>query len=357
MLQRHCAKHIYIVPDGLKELMSDISREVLRSQPTNMDTFIADYLDALIITRENARVAARLVQSITEISTTTYDILKTTGLSRHEADRIARIIQGAFRKHLREQPVAYRSSDEQIEEVQEINLVSDILDEAKFPPGIAEQAAVIIQNAYRNYKQRREKEKELLHGIIDWRVAARSAIRLYRQTGVTHGEANRAATLIKAAYKGYYNRKMMKTLAKKQKDEEEKEEEEEVEVENVIDDDMLYCDSAAKSEKSVKLNYDSIIPHVDFDEIGFSELSEDNIEEPKDSTASVVVANALQSILRQVVDQTEKNVKPKFVGASLIPLDEEESEKVIDSFSVQDVGHHHDYVNASAYDVNDEINN
>lgn len=55
MLQRHCAKFIYIVPDGLRELMSDISREVIRTQPENVYTYIADYLDALMITRENAR--------------------------------------------------------------------------------------------------------------------------------------------------------------------------------------------------------------------------------------------------------------------------------------------------------------
>lgn len=40
-------------------------------------------------------------------------------------------------------------------------------------------------------------ERELLSGMVDWRVAARSAIRLYRKTGVTYEEANRAATLIK----------------------------------------------------------------------------------------------------------------------------------------------------------------
>lgn len=28
LLQRHCARYIYVVPDGLRELMSDISREV-----------------------------------------------------------------------------------------------------------------------------------------------------------------------------------------------------------------------------------------------------------------------------------------------------------------------------------------
>lgn len=41
------------VPDGLKELMSDISREVLREQPENIYEFIADYLEEMEITREH----------------------------------------------------------------------------------------------------------------------------------------------------------------------------------------------------------------------------------------------------------------------------------------------------------------
>lgn len=40
------------VPDGLKELMSDISREVLRDQPENIYEFIADYLEEMEIERE-----------------------------------------------------------------------------------------------------------------------------------------------------------------------------------------------------------------------------------------------------------------------------------------------------------------
>lgn len=74
MLQRHCARYIYVIPEGLKELMTDISREVclyihlqtdainfllyfqvIRSNPNNVYNFIADYLDALLVTRENAR--------------------------------------------------------------------------------------------------------------------------------------------------------------------------------------------------------------------------------------------------------------------------------------------------------------
>lgn len=41
------------VPDGLKELMSDISREVLRDQPENIYEFIADYLEEMEIAREH----------------------------------------------------------------------------------------------------------------------------------------------------------------------------------------------------------------------------------------------------------------------------------------------------------------
>lgn len=75
-----------------------------------------------------------------------------------------------------------------------------------------DDAARIIQRAYREFKEREAREKDLLRGIVDWRVAAKSTINLYRRTGVTFAEANRAATLIKAAYKGYYTRRVMRRL-------------------------------------------------------------------------------------------------------------------------------------------------
>lgn len=64
-------------------------------------------------------------------------------------------------------------------------------------PEKAEEAAVVIQNAYKRFKERQENQQELLKGMIDWRIAARSAIYLYKRTGVTKEEAHRAATLIK----------------------------------------------------------------------------------------------------------------------------------------------------------------
>lgn len=97
VLQRHGARYIYPIPEGLKELMSDISREVLRSQPEQMYAFIADYCDCLFITRENARIACSLVASLTDCSLTIVELLERTGMERSDAEEKASIIQRAFR--------------------------------------------------------------------------------------------------------------------------------------------------------------------------------------------------------------------------------------------------------------------
>lgn len=55
LLHRHRKADVqFKQPDGLKELLSDISREVLREQPQCVNTFVADYLEAMLVTRENA---------------------------------------------------------------------------------------------------------------------------------------------------------------------------------------------------------------------------------------------------------------------------------------------------------------
>lgn len=54
-LQTHEGKHIFPIPDGLKELSSDIIREVLRHQPEKINEFIADYLEMMMVVRDQAR--------------------------------------------------------------------------------------------------------------------------------------------------------------------------------------------------------------------------------------------------------------------------------------------------------------
>lgn len=81
-----------------------------------------------------------------------------------------------------------------------MNVVDEIMSCVDIPEVVAEEAAEIIQRAYEDFKKRHQTEKDKLYGLVDWRVAARSAIHLYRKTGVTKEEADRAATLIKVIH-------------------------------------------------------------------------------------------------------------------------------------------------------------
>ncbi|KAF7399755.1 hypothetical protein HZH68_008347 [Vespula germanica] len=92
-LQKHGAKHIYKVPEGLRELCTDITREVLRSQPKEMYSFIADYIDLLLITRENAKVAVKIITNILKGTHTIMNILCQTGLTIEQIAAAAPRIQ------------------------------------------------------------------------------------------------------------------------------------------------------------------------------------------------------------------------------------------------------------------------
>ncbi|XP_045450420.1 uncharacterized protein LOC123659212 [Melitaea cinxia] len=56
------------LPEGLKDLMSDISREVLRAQPQNLNQFIANYLESLLEVREALAIACRICNETCECS-------------------------------------------------------------------------------------------------------------------------------------------------------------------------------------------------------------------------------------------------------------------------------------------------
>ncbi|XP_048507252.1 sperm surface protein Sp17-like [Athalia rosae] len=99
-LQKHGARHVYRLPEGLRELCSDISREVLRAQPEEIYSFIADYIDALLITRENAKVAVRVVNNILIGSESIVGILYQSGLSLEQIAVAATRIQKVFRSYL-----------------------------------------------------------------------------------------------------------------------------------------------------------------------------------------------------------------------------------------------------------------
>ncbi|XP_017779356.1 PREDICTED: uncharacterized protein LOC108564754, partial [Nicrophorus vespilloides] len=185
--------------------------------------------------------AIKLVESITEIAEATVQTLLEIGVSREDADEVVAIIQKHFREHaeikrLHKFDVLEHTEGDMGEE--DI-IIERILAELNMTMEQLEKMVIIIQTAYRKFKERQEREKQWLFGMVDWRIAARSAIALYRKTGVTYYEANRAASLIKAAYKGYYTRRVMKRLLQQ----------------GIADDSIMYDEISWELEENKELDY------------------------------------------------------------------------------------------------------
>ncbi|XP_045775896.1 uncharacterized protein LOC123874528 isoform X2 [Maniola jurtina] len=89
------------LPEGLKDLMSDISREVLRAQPQNLYQFITNYLGALLEARETLTIACQVCSEICKctcdhIKPELYDELRKIGLDEENVEKAIKVIE----KHL-----------------------------------------------------------------------------------------------------------------------------------------------------------------------------------------------------------------------------------------------------------------
>ncbi|GAB1865431.1 RIIa domain-containing protein [Camponotus japonicus] len=222
LLQKHGAKHIYKVPEGLRELCADIAREVLRSQPRNIYCFVADYVEALLITRENAKVAVKVVNNILLRSQAIVGILYRSGLSLEQIACAAPRIQKAFRAYLDAVDMqAYQvCDDDTCDEKSRISL-QNILRATGTPLEQAEKYAMLIQAAFRGHYERMLLNES--RGMIQWQRAATRTLEILRKAGASQAEASKAAILIQATYRGYYTRRNLKIKMMAMQTQEEKE--------------------------------------------------------------------------------------------------------------------------------------
>ncbi|XP_053660509.1 abnormal spindle-like microcephaly-associated protein homolog [Anopheles marshallii] len=192
------------IPEELEQLMGEMSREVLRAQPPNVISFLADYLEDKLARRENQRIAEKIVDNVLDFSMDIVAMLESVGIDSPRAEAAVKRIREEFHRHFETKP-----DDERLRETfREREVLERLVKECHFSEQEARKASRIIEQAYRTYYFRNAyKEPHAVAKDKDWRQAAKHTLGLYAQTGPTKEEMEIAARRIQAAYRAYYTRK------------------------------------------------------------------------------------------------------------------------------------------------------
>lgn len=200
LLQKHGCSNVFSVPEGLKELMSDITREVLREQPSKIYDFIANYLSAMLITREHGILAVKILDDLCDCRASVSEHLLQVGIEKNQADNIAEVIREEIESF---EPVEGK------EKLKETQMLKKIMKRNQLDEEMAAKVCQVARNAYRDYWYRKKvsQEKEKDRPEEPWERAAANTLEIYKRTKPSFSELNRAAERIQAAYRGYYVRK------------------------------------------------------------------------------------------------------------------------------------------------------
>ncbi|XP_059047992.1 uncharacterized protein LOC131843381 [Achroia grisella] len=200
ILQKHGCANVFSVPEGLKELMSDITREVLREQPDKIFDFIANYLSVLLITREHGILAVRILDDLCDCRPSVSEHLLLIGMERNQAETLAQVIKTEI--------VEFEPTEGK-EKIKESLILKKILTRATLDEDMAAKVCQVARNAYRDYWYRKKLMEQNLKVQPDqpWEIAAEHTLALYKKTKPSLSELTRATQKIQAAYRGYHVRR------------------------------------------------------------------------------------------------------------------------------------------------------
>lgn len=182
------------VPDGLRELMADVTREVLRYQPENVEVFIADYLDAILLTRELQSIADRTIDDILNASFEIVELLQKVEIDQCQSELVVKIIQEEFKKHKDEM------SDN--EPLKEFDVISRLVNECKLTVEQAQKASEVIEDAWGHYYQCNKEHRSKL----DRFEAVKKTLSIYKKSKPPCGDVNKSAKILISGFKAYLAR-------------------------------------------------------------------------------------------------------------------------------------------------------
>ncbi|KAH8419051.1 hypothetical protein KR222_002100 [Zaprionus bogoriensis] len=194
------------VPDGLPELLSDITREVLRCQPTKecLCQFIIDYLHSVIVTREKAMVAKSILNRALRNVDGIISDLCVCDLGKEKSEMMANVMEECFRNFLEKRRCEMRRGKEMVN-FADIDMLEELIKKCGFSEDELDRSRPAIENAYQRFVDsymaaaKDSKGTELLYQYFRDRELNR----------INDIMRNQAAITLQATWRGYIVRKAM----------------------------------------------------------------------------------------------------------------------------------------------------
>ncbi|XP_070493504.1 uncharacterized protein Rsbp15 [Chironomus tepperi] len=223
---------IISIPKGLPELMADITKQVIKYQPQNLEEFIAEYLDALVQTREFLHIAETTVDDILINSLQIKELMRKTNMSMEQANQCCTVIRNEFSKHL--------SNIQNIESIKEFDIVNRLINECNLTVAQARKVSKIIEVSW-HFFYHKNKTSMLNNNLQESRLKKEAndiSIKIQSPYDVEADEAalkiqswfrglkikemerekfklmEKSATIIQALSRGYIQRKKLSMLKK-----------------------------------------------------------------------------------------------------------------------------------------------
>lgn len=177
-LKRHRKlSEVITVPEGLPELMSDIAREVLRYQPGNIEEFIADYLEAMVLTRELYYVSERTVDDILKQSFHLQEMMNKTGVSATQSNSAIKMVMDSVKNH--------RKFIQNKECIKELDIVNRLINELNFSVDQAKKASDIVENVWCHYFNQNKNYVLKFKSKITDNEAVQHTLSLHRRSDIS----------------------------------------------------------------------------------------------------------------------------------------------------------------------------
>ncbi|XP_073819571.1 radial spoke binding protein 15 [Musca autumnalis] len=194
------------VPDGLPELLSDITREVLRCQPTKecLCQFIIDYLHSLIVTREKARMAKMAIDRALRIVDEIVADMCICDIQPSKAEKMCEAMEECFKRFLAQRRCDMGQNIEIIK-FNEIDMLDELIRKCKFSDDELKISRPIIEAAYQKFVDAYMTAHENMEGT----EALYQYFREREMKRLEEHKRQEAAVKIQANFRGFLVRRSM----------------------------------------------------------------------------------------------------------------------------------------------------